>query len=72
MTLIKFITENRMLRNTYLDENIMFTNKGNHSIAWVGKGKYRISLIKSKINVRVWRGAWGVRNKRSTKIVLSD
>jgi hypothetical protein len=31
LTLVKFITEDRMLRNTYLYENKMFTNKVKHS-----------------------------------------
>jgi len=34
-------------------ENLMFTNKVNQSIPWVGKGKDSIPLIKSLINVRV-------------------
>jgi hypothetical protein len=36
-TKVKFITEDKMLRNTYLFENITFTNKENQSIAWGGK-----------------------------------
>jgi len=35
-----------MLRNAYLYENIMFTNKVNQSIAFCGKGKDRVLLIK--------------------------
>jgi len=36
MTLVKFITKDRMLRDK---ENRMFTNKVNQSIIWGGKGK---------------------------------
>ena len=32
-----FITEDKMLQNTYLYESRMFTNKVNQSIVWVGK-----------------------------------
>jgi len=42
-----------MLRNTYLYENIMFTNKVNQSVVWARKGKDRVPLIKSLINARV-------------------
>jgi hypothetical protein len=41
-----------MLRNTYLYENRMFTNKGKCSIVWGGKGKDRGIIIKSLINAR--------------------
>jgi len=34
MTQVKFITIDRMLRNTNLYENRMFTNKVNQSIIW--------------------------------------
>ncbi len=50
MTLVKFITKDRMLRDK---ENRMFTNKVNQSIIWGGKGKDGALLFKSLINVRV-------------------
>jgi len=34
-----FITEDRMLRHTYLYENRMFTNKVKAALFWVGKEK---------------------------------
>jgi len=49
-----FISEDRMLRNTYLFENRMFTNKVKcSSIFWGGKGKDRVTLIKSLIYARI-------------------
>jgi hypothetical protein len=53
MTKVNLITEERILRNTFLFENIMFTNKVNQSIFWGGKGKDRVFLIKTLINARV-------------------
>jgi len=51
------ITEDRMLRRTYLHENRMFTNKvKNILIEGVGKEKDRVMAIKSLINARVERG----------------
>ena len=39
MTEVKFITEDRMLRNTYFNENRMFANIVNTASFGVGKGK---------------------------------
>jgi hypothetical protein len=39
-----------MLQNTYLYEKIMFTNKANQSIICGGKGKDRVSIIKSLVS----------------------
>ncbi len=50
LTLVKFITEDTMLRNTYSYENRIFTNKVNQSIIWVGKRKDRVPYIKSLHN----------------------
>jgi len=47
------MTENRMLRNTYLYENRMFANKVKHVTIWGRKRKVRVTLIKSLTNVRV-------------------
>jgi len=44
------------MRNTYLYENMMFTNKEKHSMVWGGEGKDSKMLIKSLINARFWRG----------------
>ncbi len=53
LTSVNFITEDRMLKNTYVYENRMFTKESDHSIIWSGKGK-RVTLIKkSLINARV-------------------
>jgi len=41
-----------MVKNTYLYENRMFTNKVKCRVVWGGKGKGRVKLIKS-----VLRGA---------------
>jgi len=51
MTLVNFITEDEILQN----ENIMFSN--NQNIVWGGKGKAKITLIKSLINLIVKRSA---------------
>jgi len=51
-----FITEERMLRYTYLYENRMLTNKD--AAFWGGKGKDGFTPIKSLIYRRVGRGAW--------------
>jgi hypothetical protein len=40
------------MRNTYLYENMMFTNKEKHCMVWVGEGKDSKMLIKSLINAR--------------------
>jgi len=37
--------------------NRMFTNKVRHSTFWGGKGKYRVTLIKSLINPSVDKDA---------------
>ncbi len=50
MTQVKFITENRMLQNTYLYENRMFTNEVNLSIIFGGKEKVRVAKNKCLIN----------------------
>jgi hypothetical protein len=42
-----------MLRNIYLFENRMLANKVKCSIFWGGKGKDRVTLIKSLIYARV-------------------
>ncbi len=42
-----------MFRNTYLNENIMFTNKVKHIIIWGWKGKGRVILIKNLIYIKV-------------------
>ncbi len=34
MIIVKFITEDKMPRNTYLNENRMFTDKVKHSVIW--------------------------------------
>jgi len=47
------MTEERMLQNTYLYENRMFTNKVNQNIGWGGKRKGRVLFIESLINARV-------------------
>ncbi len=39
MDYIKFITEDRMLRNTYLYDNRMFTNKVNKALFGVKRKK---------------------------------
>ncbi len=41
MTQVNFITEDIMLRNTYLYENRMFTNKVNCSIVYGGETQGR-------------------------------
>jgi len=46
-----------MLRNTYLFENRMFTNKVNQSICSGGNGKDRVPQIQVLINMRVGRDA---------------
>jgi len=46
-----------MLRNTFLYENIMFTNKVRCNTFWGGKGKDRVALNINLIYVRVERGA---------------
>jgi len=53
MTSAKFITEERLLRNTYLHENRIFTNKVRCSIVWGGNRKDIVRLIKSLINAIV-------------------
>jgi hypothetical protein len=53
LNLVKFITEDRMPRNTYLYLNRIFTNKVEPSTIWGGKGKDRVMFIKSLINARV-------------------
>jgi len=55
--LSQFFIEDRMLRTTYLYENIMFTNIVRCSIIWGGKGKDIVTLIKSLTYVRVKRSA---------------
>ncbi len=50
------VTVNRMLRNTYIYENRMYTSKVKNRIIWGGKGKNSLMLIKSFINMRVGRG----------------
>ncbi len=37
-----FFTEDRMVRKTYVNEKIMFTNKVNQRIVWGGKGEYGV------------------------------
>jgi len=37
MTLVKFITEDRILRNIHFYENRIFTNKVKSNIVWGGK-----------------------------------
>ncbi len=39
LTKVNFITDDRMLRFTYLYENIMVANKVRHNIIWVRKEK---------------------------------
>jgi len=55
MTKVKFITKDRMLRNTYLNENIMFSNNVKSTIlGFLGwKEKVRVMLIKRLLNVRI-------------------
>jgi hypothetical protein len=55
-----------MQRFTYLYENRMYKNKMILSIFW-GKGKDRVSIIKSLIYARVGRGPGGVCYKRSKR-----
>ncbi len=43
-------TGDKILRDTYLNENRTFTNILNPCIAWGGKRKDRVMLIKSLIN----------------------
>ena len=50
----------------------MFTNKVNQSIYWGRKGKERVMLIKSLINLRVWGGAGKHIIKDLKGIDLSD
>jgi len=57
MTLVRFISKDRMLRSKYLYENRMFTNKVKQSIIYGMKGKDRVILIERFINARVGRGA---------------
>jgi hypothetical protein len=45
--LVKFINEDRMLKKTYLYENIIFRSKIKLSIIWGGKGKDKVMLLKS-------------------------
>ncbi len=50
-----FVTEDRMLRNTYFYENLMFTNKVNAASFGVGKEK-EVELIKRvKLTLSLWK-----------------
>jgi len=51
--LIKLVRLCSVLKHLY--ENIVFTDKVDHSIVWGGKGENRVSLIKFLINVKVWK-----------------
>ncbi len=56
---IPLITEDRILRNTYLYENIMFTNKVKTGSRWESK---RVGVnYKSKINAIVWGSKEGCK-----------
>jgi hypothetical protein len=50
---VNFMSENKIIRDTYLYENMMFTNKVYQRLSWGRKGNDRVMLIKSLINVRV-------------------
>jgi len=60
-----------MSRNTYKYENRLLTNKVKRSIVWGGKGKDRVTLIKSLINIRDEEGLEGRAIKDLKEIGVS-
>ncbi len=59
LTYVNFITEDRMLRNTFKwKQNVYIQSEC--SIIWGGKKKGNTNS-KSLINTRVWGSAWGTR-----------
>jgi hypothetical protein len=72
MICVNFITEDKMLKNTYLYENRMFTNKVKCRIIWVGIGIDRVTLIKNLNNARAEEAFEGHAIKYLKGIDLKD
>ncbi len=72
MSKFNFLTDDKLLQNTYLYENKIFTTKGNQSIVWGGKGKDRVPLVKSLFNALVRLDTLGGVLKNLKRIGLCD